>query len=86
MNDPNAGVNITREYIENSILFFGGRVKDNRHLNYFKMLKERFYIRDRYKKTRNITKKHKDRKHKGRKNKKTRTRVKKHAKFGKHKK
>ena len=50
------------------------------------MLKERFYIRDRYKKTRNITKKHKDRKHKGRKNKKTRTRVKKHAKFGKHKK
>ena len=48
MNDPNAGVNITREYIENSILFFGGRVKHNRHLGYFKMLRERFYIRDRY--------------------------------------
>ena len=48
MNDPNAGVNITREYIENSILFFGGRVKDNRHFGYFRMLRERFYIRDRY--------------------------------------
>lgn len=48
MNDPNAGVNITREYIENSILFFGGRVKDNRHFGYFRMLRDRFYIRDRY--------------------------------------
>ena len=48
MNDPNAGVNITRDYIENSILFFGGRVKHNRHLGYFKMLRDRFYIRDRY--------------------------------------
>lgn len=67
MNDPNAGVNITREYIENSILFFGGRVKDNRHLNYFKMLKERFYIRDRYKRTRSRgkTRKH-HKKHKKR--------------------
>ena len=62
MNDPNAGVNITREYIENSILFFGGRVKDNRHLNYFKMLKERFYIKDRYPKSR--TRKHRGKKHK----------------------
>ena len=48
MNDPTAGVNITREYIENSILFFGGRVKENRHFGYFRMLRERFYIRDRY--------------------------------------
>lgn len=62
MDDPNAGVNITREYIENSILFFGGRVKDNRHLNYFKMLKERFYIKDRYPKSR--TRKHRGKKHK----------------------
>ncbi len=62
MDDPNAGVNITREYIENSILFFGGRVKDNRHLNYFKMLKERFYIKDRFHKSR--TRKHRGKKHK----------------------
>jgi len=64
MNDPNAGVNITREYIENSVLFFGGRVKDNRHLNYFKMLKERFYIRDRYSKS--TTRKHRAKKHRKR--------------------
>lgn len=64
MNDPNAGVNITREYIENSVLFFGGRVKDNRHLNYFKMLKERFYIRDRY--SNSTTRKHRPKKHRKR--------------------
>lgn len=64
MDDPNAGVNITREYIENFVLFFGGRVKNNRHLNYFKLLKERFYIKDRYPKKQ--TRKHKLRKHKKR--------------------
>lgn len=82
MNDPNAGVNITREYIENSILFFGGRVKDNRHLNYFKMLKERFYIRDRYKRTRSRgkTRKH----HKKHKKRPARsTRAKKHVRHRK---
>ena len=70
MDDPNAGVNITREYIENFVLFFGGRVKNNRHLNYFKLLKERFYIKDRYPKSQT-------RKHKLRKNKKRPTRGKK---------
>ena len=44
-NNPSAGIKITREYIETSVLFFGGRVKDNRHLNYFKILKDRFYIK-----------------------------------------
>lgn len=76
MDDPNAGVNITREYIENSVLFFGGRVKDNRHLNYFKMLKERFYIKDRY--TKSTT-----RKHRGKKHKKKPTRAKKHRRHKK---
>jgi len=76
MEDPNAGVNITREYIENSILFFGGRVKDNRHLNYFKMLKERFYIKHRYHKSTT-------RKYKGKKHKKRPTRGKKHRRHKK---
>lgn len=71
MDDPNAGVNITRDYIENSILFFGGRVKDNRHLNYFKMLKDRFYIKNRYSK-------HSKKKYHKQKIKAKKTRVKKH--------
>ena len=72
MNDPNAGVNITREYIENSILFFGGRVKDNRHFGYFRMLRERFYIRDRYNRIHRHTTRTRRRRHKKGKSKKDR--------------
>ena len=94
MDDPNAGVNITREYIENSVFYFGGRVKDNRHLNYFKMLKERFYIRDRFYKSRTRKyrrkkhkkstrgKKHRGKKHTGKKHKKS-TRSKKYRRHAK---
>ena len=81
MEDPTAGVNITREYIENSILFFGGRVKDNRHLNYFKMLKERFYIKERFRKS--TTRKNRVKKHSAKKHRKRLTRAKKHRKHRK---
>ena len=78
MDDPNAGVYITRKYIEDAVLFFGGRIKDNRHLNYFKMLKERFYIKDRYRK--NTTRKRRVKKHI-----RHHTRDRKHRKYRNHK-
>tara|TARA_Y100000591_G_C21851514_1_gene711995 strand:+ start:2092 stop:4722 length:2631 start_codon:yes stop_codon:yes gene_type:complete len=44
-DDPNAGVNITREYIENMVLFFGGKIKKRGKDKIFNLLKERFYIK-----------------------------------------
>lgn len=78
MDDSTAGVYITRKYIEDAVLFFGGRIKDNRHLNYFKMLKERFYIKNRYRK--NTTRKRRAKKHI-----RHHTRAKKHRKYRNHK-
>ena len=44
-DDPNAGVNITKEYIENMVLFFGGKIKNRGKDKIFNLLKERFYIK-----------------------------------------